>query len=335
MLPPNSMGIVDYGSPSTARDIRIHDYLYVFAISLLYYDHAITSNQEIEYLWRRPKNRSSYWFFVNRYLAFFGNIAVSILGFTTLSSQVCKRYSMFRQALLFANQVVVCILLTWRIYALYGRSMRILACMIGSGAIMVTISLWALFAQKTATSENGSGCHVGVSNGTAIRLASAWEALFAYDSIIFTLTFLKTWRAQRDHAITGINIPLLSLILRDGAIYFAVMALCNLANILTFYLAGPFLRGSLSTFASSISVTMMSRLVLNLHRTADVGLDSVDPTSTYDSFAASYYLDDTLDIVSSTSVIYDAETSVRRSQSRRRRAHINDTTQSVLGGGRN
>lgn len=49
-----------------------------------------------------------------------------------------------------------------------------------------------------------------------IGLAGAWEALFAYDSIIFSLTIYKTWKARRDHAVTGVEIPLISLILRDG-----------------------------------------------------------------------------------------------------------------------
>jgi len=44
--------------------------------------------EEIEYLWKRPKKHSSYWFFANRYFAFLGNIAVTILGFADLSVQV-------------------------------------------------------------------------------------------------------------------------------------------------------------------------------------------------------------------------------------------------------
>uniref|UniRef100_A0A0W0FB88 Uncharacterized protein n=1 Tax=Moniliophthora roreri TaxID=221103 RepID=A0A0W0FB88_MONRR len=50
------------------------------------------------------------------------------------------------------------------------------------------------------------------------------------------------------------------------------MVLANLANILTFYLCGPFMRGGLSTFVSCISVTMLYRLMLNLHSNADTGL---------------------------------------------------------------
>jgi len=88
------------------------------------------------------------------------------------------------------------------------------------------------------------------------------------------------------------------------------MASCNLANILTFYFAGPFLRGGLSTFASSISVTLMSRLTLNLHRTADKGLLSTDATNTEDRFTSGVWTDG-LDIVSPESMAYEMEQNLR------------------------
>ncbi|KAK7455229.1 hypothetical protein VKT23_011102 [Stygiomarasmius scandens] len=53
-----------------------------------------------------------------------------------------------------------------------------------------------------------------------------------------------------------------------GSLYFVVVALSNMINILTFYLTEPAFRGALTTFASCVSVTMMSRLILNL-RAAD------------------------------------------------------------------
>lgn len=81
--------------------------------AFLFYDHSITFGEpvsfrpnrfqvadqvggggvscvgdEVNYIWLRPKSRSSYWFLVNRYFAFFGNIAVLLLGFMDLTSQV-------------------------------------------------------------------------------------------------------------------------------------------------------------------------------------------------------------------------------------------------------
>ncbi|KAJ8073353.1 hypothetical protein PM082_011625 [Marasmius tenuissimus] len=269
---------------------HVHNCLHLVAITFLHWDHVLTFADEVKHIWRHPKVPSSYWFFFNRYFAFLGNISVTVLGFSSLSdsrltrsllhawngaddpSDSCRKYNTYRQLLLIFNQVLVCVLLTIRIYALYGKSKRILAYMLGSGAVMIGISCFVLFGQKSAPAPVGSGCHIGLKRSTAVRLAGAWEALFAYDTILFGLTVYKTWTARprwtpglRERHVT---LPLVTLIFRDGAVYYAVMALANLANILTFYLAGPYLRGGLSTFASCTSVTMMSRLMLNLHRSA-------------------------------------------------------------------
>ncbi|KAJ4482601.1 hypothetical protein J3R30DRAFT_2195404 [Lentinula aciculospora] len=161
----------------------------------------------------------------------------------------CRRYGLYRQLVLFIQQVIVCVLLTMRVYALYGRSVRILGYMIGSGVILAIVAAWSLFGQKSTTAAS-SGCHIASDFISSVHLASAWEALFCYDTILFGFTLYQTRKSLHTTRMS-LHIPLVSLILRDGAVYFAVMALANMANILTFYIAGPFLRGSLSTFLRS------------------------------------------------------------------------------------
>ncbi|KNZ73362.1 hypothetical protein J132_07660, partial [Termitomyces sp. J132] len=261
-----------------------------------FYDHLITFGKEVTYLWLRPKTQSAYWFFFNRYFAFLGNIVVIVLEQMDLSSDAfpisCRRFNLFRQILLVLNQVLVCILLTLRTYALYNCSFRILTYMVGSGMVLAAIACvcccllcqfivdddtawdkWALFGQKSAPGQEVSGCHIGLSH-----LAGAWEALFAYDSILFGLTMFRTWKNRSEFLFSQAKNSLIYLLFRDGAIYFAVMAFANLANILTFY---PFMRGGLSTFASGISVTMISRLMLNLHENANAGIYSTMTHNTH------------------------------------------------------
>ncbi|KAJ6622439.1 hypothetical protein B0H10DRAFT_904091 [Mycena sp. CBHHK59/15] len=55
---------------------------------------------------------------------------------------------------------------------------------------------------------------------------------------------------------------------RDGAMYFAMICLANLANILIFYLGDANTSGGLSWCTAAISVSMISRLMLNLHEAA-------------------------------------------------------------------
>ncbi|KAJ7219681.1 hypothetical protein B0H12DRAFT_1152737 [Mycena haematopus] len=64
------------------------------------------------------------------------------------------------------------------------------------------------------------------------------------------------------------------------------MAAMNFGNILTFY---PLLRGCLSTMASCMSVTLASRLMLNLHSVDRTGIFST--ATRFDTFTSSPYDD--------------------------------------------
>ncbi|KAK0489594.1 hypothetical protein EDD18DRAFT_1359483 [Armillaria luteobubalina] len=251
----------------STEEILLHNYLHMIAMSFVYWDHFITLDAEIEHLWKQPKTPSA------RFACVHNNICdgaqlppvpqLTIDKFSELSTLQPSPPSA-------VNYQPNHFLLTMRIYAIYACSLRVLYCMVASAIVLLGVSCWSLFGQKHVDSTPVSGCHIGLDRDTAIRIASAWEALFIYDTIIFSFTLFKTYKERRNH----ITPDILSLILRDGAIYFAVMAFANLFNILTFYLAPPFLRGSLSSFASCISVTMMSRLMLNLHQTATAGIFS-------------------------------------------------------------
>ncbi|KIK68636.1 hypothetical protein GYMLUDRAFT_728680 [Collybiopsis luxurians FD-317 M1] len=187
----------------------------------------------------------------------------------------CRAYSLYRQILLSTTQLGVCAILTLRLYALYECNKKILLLMCGMALVMVGFAGWVLTGQKSVVSPSVpgialiSGCHLGLSRATALRLAAVWETLFIYDSALFALTLIKTYRTRRRDAVI---LNLVTLILRDGAIYFALMALATLSNVLSFYFAPIFLRGGLSTFATCASVTMISRLMLNLHESAEEGL---------------------------------------------------------------
>ena len=47
-----------------------------------------------------------------------------------------------------------------------------------------------------------------------VDYAAAWEANFIYDTIIFILTVVKTWKDRR--GISGERLGLIQLMLRDG-----------------------------------------------------------------------------------------------------------------------
>lgn len=259
--------------------LYLHNYLHLLGIVIFFYDYAITFDDEYWRVWRTPTTGASLVFLLNRYFAFFTNIAITAGNFATFkTTQSCARYAFYRQLCLIIIQVIVAVNQFLRIYALYSRSRRIAALIFSIGGILLALSIWAVIGQKSDISLS-EGCHLASSRLSAIRIAVAWESLFIYDFLIFSLTFLKTYRQRSMYSGPGRN-DLIALIVRDGAIYFAVMACAQCANTMTFYLCPPALRGVLSTFASNVSVTMMCRFMLNLHRTATERLHNYSTAST-------------------------------------------------------
>ncbi|KAJ3914353.1 hypothetical protein F5877DRAFT_82890 [Lentinula edodes] len=122
--------------------------------------------------------------------------------------------------------------------------------------------------------------------------AVAWLMIFIYDVLLFGLMVHNAFKTRKElHMIHRLKFraSLRVILLRDGAMYFGVMTLVNLANILTYYfsevrfteyhtdpnfdvLTKDCMRGGKAPFTSSLSVTLVSRLMLNLHQVKSSGI---------------------------------------------------------------
>ncbi|KAJ7637348.1 hypothetical protein DFH06DRAFT_1478816 [Mycena polygramma] len=263
---PQQQAAADEGQ----RIFRLN-YIHLIGLTILFFDHLITLDTEINLLWRRSKSLSAHWFYINRYFGFLSGIAVSALPFVTLSVKTCRQYSFAREVILVATQAITSAIMIIRVYALYGRSRRILWFLLGLGAIVVGVSVYSFNQQHGSRPMVLGGCHFDLSGETSYRLAGSWEGLFVFDTAIFVLTVYNAFLTRRRMIpSTG----LYTVVVRDGAVYFGIVALANLANIASYYFpdSGIIDPGSLSTLASCVSVTMISRLILNLHEHANAGI---------------------------------------------------------------
>ncbi|KAJ7051339.1 hypothetical protein C8F01DRAFT_1339831 [Mycena amicta] len=240
------------------RSIRIHNELHLLSITILYWDHCLTFSDEVHLLWRSPPHRtararrSTIYFFLNRYLADVGDLLITVVQFAEgVPEKWCLHINLFRQLLLIINQCIVCILFTLRIYALYALDRRVYIGMFGLGAALLGLSCWALIGRNGGRPQvDVPGCHIAFDSERAgVYLAVPWEALFLYDIVIFAaLIFNVVKRVREDSERSARRTrrvhdqrkrhSVLRLLVRDGAIYFVIMAMVNLANIVTFYV-GP------------------------------------------------------------------------------------------------
>lgn len=255
----------------TVAQIYLDNYLRLVGAVILYYDHLLTFRDEHAHIWAHPRTGAALLFLLNRYFAFFSNIVITVAPFVRFRSvESCQHYSTYRLCALIGSQVIVGIIQALRTFALYRRDTRVGALMAAVAVVLAAVAIWCAVG-PTPDVSLAIGCTIASPRHTAIRYAVAWEALFLWDSFIFALTLLKTYKERFRYAAVARGNDLLSLIVRDGAVYFAIMACAQCANSLTYYFCPPALIGTLCTFASAISVSMMSRLMLNLHRSAPGG----------------------------------------------------------------
>ncbi|KAJ3797645.1 hypothetical protein GGU11DRAFT_756559 [Lentinula aff. detonsa] len=207
-------------------------------------------------------------FYVTRYFSILGSIPV-----------------MFGHFWLGHVAVFIGVLLLLRTYALYERNFKVLVLLVVVGLALlifgISVLAWGrneIQFQATVVVSNELGC-----------LALVWGGMLLFDFLVFSLTFYKALTLQRDGRVT-----LLSVLMRDGTVYFGVMAISIIANILTFMhlphelddlsvghrafaplLGQPETRGMATTFTNSISSIMISRLMFNLR---DPGLSRILPS---------------------------------------------------------
>ncbi|KAH8804110.1 hypothetical protein DL96DRAFT_1718214 [Flagelloscypha sp. PMI_526] len=200
------------------------------------------------------------------------------------------------------SQVIVAVILMSRVYAIWSRNRKILLtfCILFASGIGIVSWSMATSPHSDQSAEPKVSClHPGVSKEVAIHLAIDWEFMFLCDLVVFVLTLVKSYQGMK--YVSGLEIigyiPLLSVMMRDGTLYFLsvefllflyavekkltdhgtrAIAVVNAANVGVFYLSSSQLRGSMSTFASSISVTLASRIMLNLHASLAKTMPTID-----------------------------------------------------------
>ncbi|KAF7350227.1 hypothetical protein MVEN_01326100 [Mycena venus] len=167
-------------------------------------------------------------------------------------SSSCMQVTIIRQVHLFATQVVVSLIMILRVYALYGSNLRVACLLLWIGACVIAVTVWSMNGQKSAPAFL-EGCHVAIMRSTyvrspsmlttqltpiptsrAIRLAGAWQSLLFLDCTIFGLTVFNAYTTTRRMGPL-VNLPLHQVIVRDGALYFAAVAVANFSNMSTFY----------------------------------------------------------------------------------------------------
>ncbi|KAJ7101344.1 hypothetical protein B0H15DRAFT_796166 [Mycena belliarum] len=248
--------------------------------ALLFYDYFLTLEWEVSRYWGSRLTVPNALFYLNRYATLLGTIPV-VIQYFWMAAPTPNKLEYFAVA----TQTLIGIMLIIRTYALYDRDRRVLAFMICVSAGVIAVGVWSVLGapdadpgEKIDVLPFSLGCATSVPFSQRIGLAAAWAGMGVFDCTIFFLTVYRALSKTRAHGIDLFNV-----LLRDGSIYFGVIVLSNLSNILTFIPRStaacvlpradpahantelqPYTRGLPTTFINVISSLMITRLMLNL-----------------------------------------------------------------------
>ncbi|KAK6995959.1 hypothetical protein R3P38DRAFT_99042 [Favolaschia claudopus] len=167
-----------------------------------------------------------------------------------------------------------------RVLAMYSFDRRLVVILVMAAILCLSLAAWLAIPTKTAlaaTVKNvQSDCIPPATRPDLLREAGAWGALLAGDTFLLALTLHRAYTTRRKYP-TG---SLWRVLVRDGAMYFVVICLANVGNILMFNFGDVFTATCLSGFTVSLSVTMICRLMLNLHKAAETPSDILGSANT-------------------------------------------------------
>ncbi|KAF8212844.1 hypothetical protein K438DRAFT_1171110 [Mycena galopus ATCC 62051] len=208
---------------------RLNRYFYVAGFVLLIYDHGLTLESEVRYIWRHIRRPHP-----------------------SKSSVCCYALDLVHDFLLIMQELLIEVALCLRILAMYfsvnRRGIFFLAVV---SMIVVSLGTWAVVdsAPPKVVQTTVPGCYISASNSRRIRLAAFWEGLLAGDLIFLGLTLYRGY-TQHFHGMELPSGSLWHVLIRDGILYYVVICFANGTNIVM------------------LSATMICRLMLNIHDTA-------------------------------------------------------------------
>ncbi|KAJ7834197.1 hypothetical protein B0H14DRAFT_3709544 [Mycena olivaceomarginata] len=266
------MATIQFDVIALAQDQRLRRSIYLAGVTVLCYDHLLSLGSEVAHIWAPRAKRTSAWFLLARYVALLSNLVLAAYFLGDLSAEVdiytfflsspandiqsCKKLSSAEDYLLVIQETFVEVTLALRVCAMYGFNRRVFAAL--GVAAVITISL-------------------GASDS---RVYSIGIKMLVCDILILGLTL---HRAYTYNLVAGPGShSLLGTMVRDGAAYFACVvtvgppAKNDMIQNDRSRKPGQYL-DAIPHPPNRISVTMVTRLMLNLHDAAN-GSNWTSPT---------------------------------------------------------
>lgn len=233
---------------------------------------------EIERIWRRKFTYVSVLYLLNRYyglLEFAMVVPLMTTPITNLFSiEACSKIYRWEPVGALITTVLSQAIMGSRVYAMYGKSWvvaGILGTIMSAEFGVQAYTLTVVFPAPSPAPGIPVPC---VAVGPKKYLVAFWAIPLLFDTVTFLLTFYKSytfWKAESKS-------PTISVLFRDGLVYFAAIFSMNLINVILFVTQDTTLQAVNLPATLMLNIIMSCRLVLNLRAPQSVYKISDNPS---------------------------------------------------------
>ncbi|KAH7102203.1 hypothetical protein BKA62DRAFT_700595 [Auriculariales sp. MPI-PUGE-AT-0066] len=236
-------------------------FAHVASVTLLWYDYILTFAWEKERIWSCRKGWFRTFWFLLRYPPLLLK-SILLLGDYKHDWKLrsCQLYFVFGWLTGTLTLFVVHLTFLLRLYALYGRSAKVLAVpTLLLLANLVPVLMVAHEAGTDASAVPPNGICLPMFNITCV-IASLALAL-AFDVVVLILVVARCivlWRQQADNGV-------LTILIRDGLGYFGSITLLNVLNVIGIQeRINPAVLQTFIMLAATLPTIIVCRMILNL-----------------------------------------------------------------------
>ncbi|KAF8578370.1 hypothetical protein K439DRAFT_1663774 [Ramaria rubella] len=250
------------------------------ALVLLLYDHALCFGDEITQIWNVRQNVVTISFLTARYITPIFLFLANLTLYPVWTDESCHIFNLLRLTTVtvivtnfslnaYHKIVGAHIVMALRVYALYGAKLIILigllvVLLIEPLIMTITITILANYSEPPPNPLK----ICPYTNHLTKTSALFWASPLFGDTFIFVLTLLKA----RRYSNRSDSIPMLRLLMRDGAFYYAAVFVAHMFTLLMILactparLRSPSLTRYFLSFTQAISTILACRSVLNLRK---------------------------------------------------------------------
>jgi len=241
--------------------------------TIILFDHIITIDQEVKLIWHTRWSLGKLLFVIARYYNLFAvAFQIGVMFFPGPTEQLCVTWIRWQWCTGLFVSLLAEVILQLRIYAMYGRSKKIMILLVTSfflscvGSIII-LTEELLGDQVVSTPLPGLPFLQCLTEALPSFWWTFWLPTLAFELLLFGLALYKGFESIRAQSSMGgwsLGKNTLDILVQDSIFYFLVVFSTYLANFLFWTIGGVKLISVILGFTVAMPSVMAQRLLLNI-----------------------------------------------------------------------